>query len=60
MTMQQVRWAAQHDWFIASQGEPFTGMSVVVDDSYTDRDGIVHVQSAIFDSFQALRAWAGY
>lgn len=59
MTASQIRWASQHDWFIAADGDPHTGLIAVVRDDWHD-GAVWHEASARFDSFQELRAWAGY
>lgn len=59
MTPRQIRWAAQHDWFLFEEGVPTTGLIAVCRDVYHDgeewREATVR-----FDSFAELRAWAGY
>lgn len=47
MTTQQIKWAAQHDWFVRQEGERI----VVIED-----DGL----ATWVGTFRALREWAGY
>lgn len=55
MTMRQIEWAAQHDWFRAwarSPDSPIVFIAVVYD-SLSD-------SKVRFTDFSELRAWAGY
>lgn len=49
MTRQQIKWAAQHDWFIRQSGN-----GVVVRGDCGEPDEV------FFNDAKALRAWAGY
>lgn len=47
MTIFQIAWASQYDWFIADLGDG----SILVDDECDE---------TIFDNYTMLRRWAGY
>lgn len=53
MTEAQVRWAAQHDWFIMAQEQ--SDHYVVIARGELDEPKEVR-----FDDYRELRAWAGY
>lgn len=55
MTMRQIKWAAQHDWFRSWEhsSESSIMFVAVVYDSVSD-------QLARFTDFRELCAWAGY
>ena len=56
MSKQQIKWASQHDWFHADNGDG----TITIVDRYTF-NGVLHEVFEIWDSgFKALRDWAGY
>ena len=55
MTIQQVYWAMQHDWYIYTGTSQLTGEHTV----YV-KDDIVYGTSKSFKSFDELKQWAGY
>jgi hypothetical protein len=61
LTPQQIKWAGQHDWFVADMGN---GTIQICDRwSQLHKDGTVthHEQVRVWDgSFRSLRNWAGY
>jgi hypothetical protein len=57
MTERQIKWAAQHDWYVATLA---SGEGVLVWDAYVTRDGVLHQDSVAFVDFRKLRRWAGY
>lgn len=57
LTAGQVRWAMDHDWFVACQDRG----QIIVAEWWRDRSGRSGVNMILWDqSFAALRAWAGY
>ena len=57
MTDKQIRWAKQHDWFVAVCAD---GESILAVDIQYHRDGTVTTDSVAFRDFYKLRNWAGY
>jgi hypothetical protein len=55
MTNEQIRWAAQHDWFIARDGD-----MVIVREDIKHACGSWTSTPLRFGSFKKLREWAGY
>lgn len=56
ITWREVRWAREHDWFVSSHALNGTnGLYRIVGRDETSTMGIRY-----FESFQELRAWAGY
>jgi hypothetical protein len=55
LTVQQIAWAEQHDWF--RWPHVSAGVSGVV---VIERQSGGHSERKWFGDFQALRAWAGY
>ena len=60
MTVSQVRWASQHDWFLSSKATS-TGFKVTVEDFvYRVTTGQYESAKTIFTDINELKAWAGY
>lgn len=58
MTEQQIKWAAQHDWFVSVAGD---GEGVLVSDVSLDtRMGEIFTETKAFRDYRTLRRWAGY
>jgi hypothetical protein len=57
MTQAQIKWAASHDWYIATLA---TADGVLVLDQWIDKHGQLHSQDRTFHDYRALRDWAGY
>ena len=55
MTIKQVVWASEHDWFIKIQGDIFNGMWCVL-----VKDDMVAGDTLSFNDFDELKQWAGY
>lgn len=56
LTQNQIRWASQHDWFVADLGDG----QIQVRDGWT-LDGELFEQVLSWTgTFTELRAWAGY
>lgn len=58
LTAAQIRWAADHDWFVRDNGDQTI---TVVDRSYDAANDQLHEDVLVWDdTFAALREWAGY
>lgn len=57
MNPSQIAWAASHDWYIKANGD---GSVTVWDGWYDPKLKTSGGQPLTFNSFPALRAWAGY
>ncbi len=58
LSIQQIKWAASHDWFVRDNGN---GTVTVRDEYFRAGDKSVSVDFLVWcKSFSALRAWAGY
>ena len=58
MTLEQVKWASEHDWFITyTTNNGIYG--VIAKDDYSI-DGKLHSKDVDFTDFKELRIWAGY
>ena len=60
MTQAQIRWAANHDWFVASVFSGTEQGALVEDRAYHPDRQLNTVEHRIFTDFRKLRAWAGY
>jgi hypothetical protein len=60
MTLRQVRWAADHDWFRGALELSPGSWAVIADDTDYYRDGRVVEKTATFTDFRKLRCHAGY
>lgn len=63
MTSQEIKWASEHDWFIAEHCGYVHAREIVVREEYTTAEGIhfpyaVIEKRRMFSSFQQLREWA--
>ena len=59
LTAQQIKWAAQHDWFVCDNGDG----TITVRDTYMVMGGGPARQDTLIwedRSFAELRSWAGY
>ena len=56
MTKQQIRWAADHDWFIRGRDNWVEVRDFEWDDNIQEYDEVY----LKFDDIYELRAWAGY
>jgi hypothetical protein len=54
MTIQQIKWAKQHDWFVSALNG-----TVVAIDAYT-KDGEYFESTVRFTDFRELYNWAAY
>lgn len=53
LTPNQIKWAAQHDWFVKDNGDH----TITVADRYSDGTEIIMTWHL---TFAELRDWAGY
>lgn len=64
MNIQQVRWAEQHDWFVEArliESSPLVGQYMVFAKcGVVGKDRNVSWEEFATESFEELRAWAGY
>ena len=56
MTLQQIVWASEHDWFIKIQGDLIKGGPRVV----IVKDDMIEGNTLGFTDFDELKQWAGY
>jgi hypothetical protein len=57
LNSQQIKWAMQHDWFVACQDD---GQIIVVE-RWSDSSGHSGSEFILWtQTFRALRLWAGY
>lgn len=56
MTQSQIKWAAEHDWFVSSKGDEVT----VKETMYNHDANTQYDRETTFTSFKDLREWAGY
>lgn len=59
MTDQQIKWAAQHDWYVGHGVNVENKLFIRVKERLVDDIGYYDVTYDLTD-YQALRAWAGY
>jgi hypothetical protein len=61
MTENQIKWAASHDWYIATLAD---GEGVLVKDEWVDLNEAeprqTYSKDVAFTNYRALRDWAGY
>lgn len=56
MTQSQIKWAAEHDWFIKADGGDVVVNEVIYNpDTDEEQEMII-----VFSSFTDLKNWAGY
>ena len=56
MTQSQIKWAAEHDWFVKANGD-----EVVVSETMHNHDKNTQYDiETSFTSFTELKNWAGY
>lgn len=59
MTLNQINWAKQHDWYISDDGVSVTCRNEIYDCNGA-KPVLVSDESVCFDDFRQLRDWAGY
>ena len=59
MTVDQVRWARDHDWFIQCSKTITGKVCIIANDVYTIND-VLETSKRVFTDFGELYAWAGY
>ena len=57
MTHTEIKWAAQHDWYISL--DPAQEGSILVYECWTN-NGVTREKIVSFSDFKALCYWAGY
>lgn len=60
MTYKQIKWASEHDWFIAYNILSSGSYGVIANDDWVDTDGELHSKTVELTDFKELRIWAGY
>lgn len=60
MTLQQMKWAEQHDWFWSAGAYPCGHRTVWVVRVRPDTDEPYDPNLHVFKDYQKLREWAGY
>lgn len=60
MTYKQIKWAADHDWFINYTVLSNGAYGVIARDYWFDADGEPHSKTVQLTDFKELRIWAGY
>lgn len=55
MTIQQIKWARLHDWYVSDNG-----CAVTVLEQWRTPDMVWHEQLVEFTDFTSLYHWAGY